>query len=68
MPQQRKSDYIFNWQTGIWYIRPGAELCSMPRAMVQLLKEPEQHEDETDIEDFTAFSMKSLDGFAILDG
>ena len=32
------------------------------------VEETEQDEDENDIEDFVAFSIKSLEGFAILDG
>ena len=32
------------------------------------VEEIEQDQDEEDIEDFVAFSIKSLEGFAILDG
>ena len=32
------------------------------------VEETEQDQDENDIEDFVAFSIKSLEGFAILDG
>ena len=39
--------------------------CSMPRVMVQL-EETEQDRDESDIEDFVAFSIRSLEGFTIL--
>ena len=33
-----------------------------------IVEEIEQDQDEEDIEDFVAFSIKSLEGFAILDG
>ena len=36
--------------------------------MVQLSKKSNKIKDEEDIEDFVAFSIKSLEGFAILDG
>ena len=36
--------------------------------MVQVVSETEQHQDEDDIEDFVAFSIKSLERFAIFDG
>ena len=32
------------------------------------VEETDQDQDEKDIEDFVAFSIKSLEGFAILDG
>ena len=32
------------------------------------VEETEQDQDENDIEDFVVFSIKSLEGFAILDG
>ena len=32
------------------------------------VEETEQDQDENDIEDFVAFSIKTLEGFAILDG
>ena len=41
--------------------------CSIPSVMVQL-EEIEPDQDEEDIEDFVAFSIKSLEGVAILDG
>ena len=42
--------------------------CSTPSVMVPLSKKIEQDQDEEDIEDFFALSIKSLEGFAILDG
>ena len=42
--------------------------CSVPLCYGAAIEEIEQDQDEEDIEDFVAFSIKSLEGFAILDG
>ena len=49
MSQLKKSDCIFTWQTGAVFDAP----CYGA------------NRDENDIEDFVAFSIKSLEGFAI---
>ena len=41
--------------------------CSIPRVHGATVEEIEHDQDEEDIEDFVAFSIKSLEGFAILD-
>ena len=45
-----------------------AVLCSMPSVMVQRSKKTEKDQDENEIEDFVAFTIKSYGGFATLDG
>ena len=40
----------------------------MPRVIVQRSKKRKKTQDENEIEDSVAFSIKSLEGFAILDG
>ena len=47
----------------IWVVQ-----CPMPCVMVITVKETEEDPYENDIEYFVAFSIKSLEGFAILDG
>ena len=42
--------------------------CSMPLCYGATVEENEQDQDENDIEDFVAFSIKSLEEVAILDG
>ena len=42
--------------------------CSIPSVIGATVEGIEQDQDEEDIEDFVAFSIKSLEGFAILDG
>ena len=42
--------------------------CSILTCYDATVEEIEQDQDEEDIEDFVAFSIKSLEGFAILDG
>ena len=42
--------------------------CSISLCYGATVEEFEQDQDEEDIEDFVAFSIKSLEGFAILDG
>ena len=62
MSQQRKKRLLFHLKTCIWYLCSG--LCSVRFPVEEI--EPDQ--DEEDIEDFVALSIKSLEGFAILDG
>ena len=52
MSQQSEIDCFLTWKTCIWHP----------------VEEIEQDQDEEDIEDFVSFSIKSLEGFAILDG
>ena len=55
------------WQAGIWYLC--SRLCRVRCPCYgATLEETEQDQDENDIEDFVAFSNKSLEEFAILDG
>ena len=42
--------------------------CSIPSVIGATVEGTGQDQDEEDIEDFAAFSIKSLEGFAILDG
>ena len=42
--------------------------CSIPSVIGATVEEIAQDQDEEDIQDFVAFSIKSLEGFAVLDG
>ena len=66
MSQLKKNDCILTWQTGIWYLCSGLVQCSMPRVLWCNSEETEEDQDENDIEDFVAFSTKSLEESATL--
>ena len=62
-----QTDCFVTWKTCIWYLCSG--LCSVRAPCYgATVEETEQDQDENDIKDFVTFSIKSLEGFAILDG
>ena len=66
MSQQRKSDCLFTWKTCVWYLRSG--LCSVRFPVLWChCRRNRTRSRRNQIEYFVAFSIKSLEGFAILD-
>ena len=68
MSQQRKSDCRFTWKTCVGYLCSGCVQCSILLCYGATVEGIEQDQHEEDIGVFVAFRIKSLEGFAILDG
>ena len=67
MFQQRKSDCISPGKRAFGTYALGCAVFDVP-CYGATVEETEKEQDESDIGDFVAFSIKSLEGFAILAG
>ena len=68
MSRQRQSDCRFTWKTCVGYLCSGCVQFSILLCYGANDEEIEQDQDEEDIGCFVDFRIKSLEGFAILEG